>query len=101
MTKNSRDCIKMTKKSRYYIKITKNSRYTQRYILHTNFTEGVDLKFGIFMNKVSKYVYKKLKLDLLDLPDEMYHDMYSDKWSARDVSNLVVDNFLNPLKFLN
>lgn len=75
--------------------MSNESRYFMNYMRRFKRTEDIDLKFAFFMRKVDRMVFDRIGYDLLDLPDEMYHDMFTKGYSHEQVANVVINNYNN------
>lgn len=53
---------------------------------------SIDNKFVKFMDNIEKRVYSRLKLYLLDLPDEDYHMFYKNGYTTKEIADLVIRN---------
>ena len=74
--------------------------YIQSYINQCCFTNEIpDQNFINFMNVVELKVKNKIDFYLLDLPDEMYRDMFDEGYTSEQVANLVIKNFLTYQRF--
>ncbi len=65
--------------------------YSEHYIQNAiNSKIPINKKFVNWINRVEQIVCEKLKLDLLDIPDEDYMEMFENKMSSYEVAEYVI-----------
>jgi hypothetical protein len=70
--------------------------YSEHYICYNNkHNINIEKKFVTWINIVENKVFEKLKLRLLDIPDEDYMFYYEQKHDPIKISNYVINQYLN------
>lgn len=69
-------------------------RYSHYYIQNCkNHQDIPNIKFAKWMDKIENIIHKKLNLTLLDLPDEMYYDMFENNYTFEAVANNILKEY--------
>jgi len=67
--------------------------FTNRYT--TTYNKITDQKHKEWMDEIEDYVYSKLELYLLDLPDEPYRMDYDDGITASTIAKRIVSDYMS------
>ena len=66
--------------------------YSEHYIEQaTRANYQINQKFVIWVDTVEKIVYKKLRSNLIDLPDEDYMQYYENKMNPLEVAKYIIE----------
>ena len=58
----------------------------------------INEKFLDWMDNVETHVFKKIKMNLLDLMDEPYRINFDDKMTCTEMADIVISNYNNEFK---
>jgi len=64
--------------------------YTTAFI---NWLPSTKNKFRDWLLQVNKIVFNKINIELQDLPDELYRDIFDNGYSATYMSGIIIDHY--------
>ncbi len=67
--------------------------YSEYYKKNTS-PEIINLNFIKWIDQVEKMIYKKLKLNLLDIPDQLYMYHFENGYTPKDMFDLIIEETL-------
>jgi hypothetical protein len=68
-------------------------KYSTYYKRNTN-PDYYDIKYSDWMDQVEEIVYDRIKLQLLDLPDQMYMHYFENGYTTDEMADIVFEDLL-------